>query len=109
MQTLAQKQNQPQKRASVGLVRSKTVASVPDYHGHPVLQLQRTVGNQAVQGMLQTRFDEFNAGLTSTASPRLGHDFGRIPVRPTGAGEIQTKLAVNESGDEYEQEADRIS
>lgn len=41
--------------------------------------------------------------------PRFGQDFSRIPARTRVAGVIQTKLAINQPGDEYEQEADRIA
>ena len=40
---------------------------------------------------------------------RFGHDFSRIPIHPPAAGALQTKLAINQPGDHYEQEADRIS
>ncbi len=42
------------------------------------------------------------------ASPGFGHDFSRIPLR-SPAEVLQTKLAINQPGDVYEQEADRIS
>lgn len=45
---------------------------------HPMLRLQRTVGNQAVQ-------------------------------RLVNSGRLQTKLTVNQPGDVYEQEADRVA
>src|SRR5262245_12908718 len=50
-----------------------------------------------------------NRMLTGTTSPRFGHDLVRIPARSPMAGVIQTKLAVNKPGDEYEQEADRVA
>ncbi len=40
---------------------------------------------------------------------RFGYSFGRIPVHSPATGTIQAKLAINTPGDEYEQEADRIS
>jgi hypothetical protein len=49
------------------------------------------------------------AELTSTASPRFAHDFSRIHVHPPAAGAIQTKLTINQPGDEYEQEAEQVS
>src|SRR5438132_13533122 len=67
-----------------------------------IIHLQRTIGNQAVQRMLQTDAEEPEAELTGTASPRFGHDFSRVPVhskRPLG---LQTKLRVNEPADIYE-------
>lgn len=40
---------------------------------------------------------------------RFGHDFSRVSVHSTGTGMIQTKLKINEPGDPYEQEADRVA
>jgi hypothetical protein len=48
-------------------------------------------------------------GLASTASPLFAHDFSRIHIHPLAAGAIQTKLAINKPGDEYEQEAEQVS
>ena len=73
------------------------------------LHLQRTIGNHAVQRMLQTHAEESDVGLTAAASPRFGHDFSQIPIHPPAARAVQTKLTINKAGDEYEQEADRIS
>lgn len=42
-------------------------------------------------------------------SSRPGHDFGRVAQHLPAAFKIQTKLVITESGDEYEQEADRIA
>jgi hypothetical protein len=45
-----------------------------------------------------------------TAEPaRFSLLFGRIPVNQQARGVIQTKLAINSPGDEYEQEADKVS
>src|SRR5215212_1207615 len=38
-----------------------------------------------------------------------GHAFGQVAVLAPAAGEMRTKLAVNEPGDEYEREADRVA
>jgi Domain of unknown function (DUF4157) len=74
-----------------------------------ILHLQRTIGNQAVQQLLQSNAEELNAGLTGTALPHFGHGFSRIPGGPPTVGAIQTKLAIDTPGDEYEQEADRVA
>jgi hypothetical protein len=58
--------------------------------------------------MLQPDAEKRDVGLTGTASPGFGHDSHRIARRPA-AGAIQTKSAIQSSGDLYEQEADRIS
>jgi hypothetical protein len=67
------------------------------------------IGNQAVQRTLRTDAEEPEADLTRPASHRFNHDFSRIPIHPPAAGAIQTKLAINERGDSYEQEADRAA
>lgn len=109
MRTFVQKQNQSQKPVSSNLARSNRAPSGPTLHSHPLLHLQRTIGNQAVLRMLQTNAEELKAGLTGTASSRFGYDFSRIPIHSPPAAAIQTKLAINKPGDEYEQEADHVS
>ncbi len=43
----------------------------------------------------------------TTTVPRFGHDFSRMSVHSKGM--IQAKLKINEPGDPYEQEADRVA
>jgi hypothetical protein len=74
-----------------------------------ILHLQRTIGNQGVQLLLWRNAEELNAGLTGTESPHVGHDFSRIPIHSPIGGAIQTKLAINTPGDDYEQDADRVA
>jgi len=83
------------------------VGQSPDVRS--ILNLQRTIGNQAVQRMFQTHAEEPDARSTAVASPRFAHDFSQIPVHAPAAGVIQAKLTVNTPGDIYEQEADRVS
>lgn len=109
MKTFAQSKNQAQKTVSASLARPDLATPGPDHREHPVLHLQRAISNQALQRMAQTRAEERQAGLTGTASPRFGHDFSQIPLHPPVTGAIQTKLAINKPGDEYEQEADRVA
>lgn len=85
VRTFAQKQNQPHKQVSSSLAQP------------------------TVQRMLETNSKELAAEVTNTASPRFGHDFSRIPLHSPATGAIQTKLAINQSGDIYEQKAVRIS
>jgi len=109
MRTFAQKQNQHQKPVPSNFAPSH--ATTPGLHHRTdlILRVQRMIGNQAVQRMLQTQAEELKAGLTGTSSSHFGSDFSRIPIHTPATGAIQTKLAVNRPGDEYEQEADRIS
>jgi hypothetical protein len=109
MRTFAQRQAQPQKPVSSNLARSHTATPRQQHILNIVLHLQRTIGNQAVQRMLQTHANEPDVGSATSELPRFGHDFSRIPIHPPAAGAIQTKLAINKPGDNYEQEADRIT
>ena len=45
----------------------------------------------------------------TTTVPRFGYDFSRVSVHSTRPGMIQAKLKINEPGDIYEQEADRVA
>lgn len=106
MRTFAQKQNQPPKPS---LARSSVAKPGPNHRGHPILHLQRVIGNRAMQRMLQTHAEAPEARMTAAASSRFGYDFSQIPIHPPAAGAIRTKLAINKPGDKYEQEADRVA
>lgn len=76
---------------------------------YPLLHLQRTIGNQAVLNLLRSQNVQINTPAQTFIEPRFSHDFSQIPIHPPAAGSIQTKLAINQPRDHYEQEADRIS
>ena len=109
MQTFAQKQNQPKKQASSDPRRIHKAMSGVFHRADRILLFQRTIGNQAVQRLLQTDPRGLKAKSFGSASPHLGHDSSPIPIRPPAAGPTQTKLAINEPGDEFEQEADCVA
>lgn len=75
----------------------------------PILQLHRSIGNQAVGQLLQAHAQELEDQSPTGALPRFGHDFSRIPVHAEVPAAIQPKLQVNIPGDAHEQEADRNS
>jgi hypothetical protein len=85
MKTFAQKQNQPQKTGSSSFARSNTGILGPNHHANPLLHLQRTIGNQAVQRPLRTSGQELETGLNGMASPLFVYDFSRIPIHPPAA------------------------
>lgn len=78
-----------------------------------LLRSQRAFGSSSTSAVTQgsspaqENVPSFNAAFDRAS--RFGHDFSRIPIHPLAAGVIQTKLAINKPGDEYEQEADRIT
>ncbi|MGH7511735.1 MAG: DUF4157 domain-containing protein [Gemmatimonadales bacterium] len=59
--------------------------------------------------MLQTDAGELAADSTGTATPRFGHDLSGVPIHASGVKPLPTNLAINTPGDNYEQEADRVS
>lgn len=71
-----------------------------------ILQLQRTIGNRAVQRLLQARTD---TGSTSGAPARFAPDFSRIPASPKALKQTQSKPTVHSQGDVYEQEATGVA
>lgn len=96
MPTFAQQQNQSQKSESSSLARSNQAIREHE---------QREQSTRHIA----TDREAPEAGLASAASPGFGYDFSRIPLQPPTAAVLQTKLAINKPGDDYEREADRIS
>jgi hypothetical protein len=108
MHTYAQKPKTIQPTTSA---KSTTISRAhfgQDRDLNSILNLQRTIGNQAVLRMLRTHAEETDVGYTAAASPRFRHDFSQIPIHPPTAGVIQMKLAINKPGGEYEQDAPEI-
>jgi hypothetical protein len=101
-------------KASQQVISSKT--TVPDRsrlrHSHEaksILSLGRTIGNQAVQQLLQSNAEEHNTKLTAVTTHHFGHDFSRIPIHSSSAGAIQSRIELPSSEDKYETKADRIA
>jgi len=74
-----------------------------------ILHLQRTIGNHAVQRLLQSNAEEFAAHSPTNASGHFTRDFSRLPLHAYPPTNVQPKLEVNVPGDKYEQEADRVA
>ena len=109
MRTFAQKPKAPQQATPAKSTVPGRAHFRQSHEVNSILHLQRTIGNQAVQRLLQANAEELKAGLTGTAPPRFWNDFSRIPIHPPAAGTIQTKLAISKPGDEHEHEADRVA
>lgn len=73
-----------------------------------ILHLQRTIGNQAVQRLLEANTQDVK-GDSTTEIARFGHDFSRIPLHSIARAGIQPKLTISTPGDIYEQEADQVA
>lgn len=103
------KQNRPSQRTFSTSAGRDTPAHSIRHHANPVLNLQRTIGNQAVQRLLQASPNSREEGLAVGRESGSAPAFAGIPVSAAPTRTIQTKLTVNAPGDAYEQEADRAA
>ena len=109
MRTFAQKPKVPQQATPAKSTIFGRAHVGQSHEVNSILHLQRTIGNHAVQRLLQANPEELAAGSATTASTHFEHDFSRIRVHPPAAGSIPTQLAINKPGDEYQPEADRVA
>jgi len=101
MQSFVQKQNNSKKIVSSKISSPNNVITVRNNSVEYYHQLQRTVGNKAVQRVVKAHTAELKAGLTGTVPSRYENNFHK--------GIVQTKLSIGTPGDKHEQEADRIA
>jgi hypothetical protein len=107
MGTFAPKQKQAPQRTSSDIASRKAPAHSINHQERRILDLQRTIGSH-------TGPQAGEAVSTSGTGAAAGHarftyNFASIPIFHTPVRGTQLKLAVNTPGDEYEQEADRVS
>jgi bacterioferritin-associated ferredoxin len=107
--TVGQKQNQPQLQASSSPARSSAAVPTASHAVHPLLHLQRTVGNQTVQRLLCASTEDPQDGANASATSHFAQDLSHLPMQGKTSGRIQTKLTVSSPRDRYEQEADHIA
>jgi len=108
MHTFAQKPKTTQQTTSAKSPILRRAHFCQNREVSSVLHLQRTIGNQAVRGLLEANTRDVK-GDSTTEIARFGHDFSRISIHSPTAEKIQTKLPINKPGDYYEQEADSIA
>src|SRR5262249_48783499 len=70
---------------------------------------QRKTEDQRVERLLSVDTWDPQENLSAGQGFASGHDFSQIPIRPLTVAPLHTKLAINKAGDEYEQEAQRVS
>ena len=109
MRTFAPKQNAIRAAKSASSAKPGRALAGQSAEVRSILRLQRTIGNQAVQRLLQSNAEEFEAGSAITGSTHFAHDFSRIPLHAISRAKIQSKPNVSTPGDIYEQEADRVA
>jgi hypothetical protein len=109
MRTSTQKQKPTPEAQSAGSARPGRAFSGQGSEVSLILQLQRSIGNQAVARLLQAQAQKLEDKSRTSTLPRFGHDFSRIPVPAGARTTIQEKLQVSIPGDTHEQQADRIA
>jgi hypothetical protein len=74
---------------------------------------QRQVNDQAmppiVHEVLRSPGQPLDASTRAFMEPRFGHDFSQVRVHTGAPQGLRASLAVNQPGDEYEQEADQVA
>jgi hypothetical protein len=93
MRTFAQKQNQLQNPVSSNLAQFHTATPGLHHRTDLILHLQRTIGNQAMQGLLKTQDRTLEVDSTNTASSRFAQDFSRMSIHPAAERAARTKPA----------------
>ena len=87
-------------KAEIANSPTQTTTSIGQTQSNPILQLQATVGNQAVNQRLATH---------STVSKLTQPKFRGLSHQLAGVSPIQAQLEIRDAGDRYEQEADRVA
>ena len=79
MRTFAQKQKADQEAKSASSARPGRVFSGQSREVGIILPLERTIGNQAVQRLLQVTAEDLSAISATTTTTRFAHEFSQTP------------------------------
>lgn len=108
MRIHAQKQNQPQQQASTNIIRSNAERLTASPIAHSIMHLQRSIGNQAVQRVLQAYAGGLEVNSDTSPSTHSGHDFNRIPLHTSVSKMAQSSRVGDSRENDYEQPPNRI-
>jgi hypothetical protein len=95
MRTFAQKPKATQQTTSAKSTIPSQAHLGQSREVRSILHLQRPIGNQAVQQLLQAKTEDFKASPASGTSTGLTWDFSRISVHASPRGNMQPNLKVN--------------
>jgi hypothetical protein len=109
MRTFAQKSKVTQQTTSAKSTKPSQAFWSQSHDVHAILHLQRAIGNQATLRFIEASAEEREDSPPTSSWSRYTHDFSRIPLHAKVHAEIQPKLTLNNPGDIYEQEADRVA
>jgi hypothetical protein len=94
MRTFVHKQKPTQQTKSSNSARSGRAFSAQSREVRSTLHLQRTMGNHAVQRLVQSNAEELHAESATPASTRFGHNFSRIPIFSPSPVQVHPKPKV---------------
>jgi hypothetical protein len=104
------RQDQNQRSRSRNSTRLSKAASAPDHAVHPILRLQRTIGNQTVQRILGVLGPHTDVQPSEYLRTHPADDFSPTPLHPNLPPEkVQSRFALNEPKVRHLQQADRAS
>jgi hypothetical protein len=103
------KQRQTQQQASPTLTRSSAKPLAARATVHPILHLQRTIGNQAVLWLRHDNAEALEVGSEISAITSFAHDFSRIPLHSTTPKAAQTKLTIKDPEEKHGPKADQAA
>ena len=99
MKIYERKQDVPQQRLSLNHTRTGAEVSAPSHNVHPILHLQCTIGNQAVQLLINNNFKRYKAGSVDNYRPHMPtisesakgliQAFGRVPAEAGWADRVR--------------------
>ncbi len=100
MRTFTQKPKAVQQSESAKSLMPDRALSGQNLAASFSIHLQRTIGNQAVQQLLQAKAEDFKASPASSTSTGLTYDFSRIPIHTNAHTHrnIQPKLKIQVRG-----------
>lgn len=94
MRTFADKPKATQRNTSASSMMPPRGHFGYSHEANPIFHLQRTIGNQAVERLLEANTRDAKGNAT-TPIARFGHDFSRIPVFAGQVTEKQNALRVS--------------
>jgi len=109
MGTLAPKQSQSAKSEPSSLAAPRTIMSDRDRRNDLLVDRDAVLGYPWTERSRHSDADLPDEESSGRRPPRFSWSIERISIHPIPRPAIQTKLTVNQPGDIYEQEADRIA
>ena len=99
MRTFVQEPKPEKEPYSGELTKPGRPRSTQDREVDSILHLQQTIGNQAVQRLLQSQGKDHEADADRNTSTSFAHDSRQVPADDKVRGNVQPKLEPNATGD----------